>query len=326
MVLNRQIKRKEEEAMWTLIAGVFMGWGLGANDAANLFGPAVGSRALRFWSAAALSSFFVVVGALLMGSRGLFTYAAIGSQTVISAFTVMLAAGITVAIMTVLGLPISSTQATVGAIVGGSLLSAEGVHLQPLVKIFLSWILTPIGGMVATYIPYKLVSLYPQTLIGRFASHDRVIRWGLILVTCYGGFSLGANNVANVTGVYVKSGLLSPLGAVLFGSIAIVFGMMTFSKRVIKTVGSRLVPLDPFAALVVVLGESITLNVYAMVGVPVSASQAVVGAVIGIGLVKGLKTINARSLVNVLFGWIGTPTIACALSILLGLLVRSIIQ
>jgi len=311
--------------MWTLIAGAFMGWGLGSNDAANLFGPAVGSRALRFWTAAGLASLFVVMGAVVMGSRGFATYGAIGTQTLISAFTVMLAAGITVAMMTLLGLPISSTQATVGAIIGGSLLNASGVNLQPLIKIFLSWVLTPIGGMVAAYIPYKIVTLYPHTLVGRLATHDRFVRWGLVLVTCYRAFSLGANNVANVTGVYVKSGLLSPSTAALFGSLAIALGIMTFSRRVIRTVGSGLVPLDPFAALVVVLGESITLNIYAMIGVPVSASQAVVGAVVGIGLVKGMKTIDGRQLVRVLFGWLGTPTIACTLSVAFGLLARAIL-
>jgi len=311
--------------MWTLIAGAFMGWGLGANDAANLFGPAVGSRALRFWTAASLASVFVVIGAVLMGSRGFATYGAIGTQTLVSSFTVMLAAGITVTIMTMLGLPISSTQATVGAIIGGSLLNASGVNLQPLMKIFLSWILTPIGGLIAAYIPYKIITLYPHTLMGRFASQDRFVRWGLVLVTCYGAFSLGANNVANVTGVYVKAGLISPSFAALFGSLAIALGIMTFSKRVIRTVGSGLVPLDPFAALVVILAESITLNVYAMIGVPVSASQAVVGAVVGIGLVKGVKTIDGRALVRVLFGWLGTPTIACALSVALGLIARAIL-
>ncbi|MCD6495431.1 inorganic phosphate transporter, partial [Candidatus Bipolaricaulota bacterium] len=266
-----------------------------------------------------------VIGAVLMGSRGFATYGAIGTQTLVSSFTVMLAAGITVAVMTLFGLPISSTQATVGAIIGGSLLNTSGVNLQPLIKIFLSWILTPIGGLVAAYIPYKIVTLYPHTLIGRFANHDRFIRWGLVLVTCYGAFSLGANNVANVTGVYVKSGLLSPFAAALFGSLAIALGIMTFSKRVIRTVGSGLVPLDPFAALVVILAESITLNIYAMIGVPVSASQAVVGALVGIGLVKGMKTIDGRQLVRVLFGWLGTPAIACALSVALGLLVRVVL-
>jgi len=311
--------------MWTLIAGAFMGWGVGSNDAANLFGPAVGSRALRFWTAASLASLFVVIGAVFMGSRGFATYGAIGTQTLVSSFTVMLAAGITVAVMTLLGLPISSTQATVGAIIGGSLLNASGVNLQPLVKIFLSWVLTPIGGMAAAYIPYKIITLYPHTLVGRFASHDRFIRWGIVLVTCYGAFSLGANNVANVTGVYVKSGLMAPSTAAIFGSLAIALGILTFSRRVIRTVCSGLVPLDPFAALVVVLAEAITLNVYALIGVPVSASQAVVGAVIGIGLVKGVNTIDGRALVRVLFGWLGTPTIAFGLSVALGLLVRAVI-
>lgn len=310
--------------MWTLIAGVFMGWGLGSNDAANLFGPAVESRALRFWTAAGLAAFFVVLGAVLMGPPGFATYGELGTQTIISAFTVMLAAAITVTMMTLLGLPISSTQATVGAIIGGSLLTAGGVNFEPLLKIFLSWILTPIGGMIAAYIPYKLADMFPLTFIGRFSSHDRMIRIGLVLVTCYGAYSLGANNVANVTGVYVKSGLLQPLAASIIGSLAIALGILTFSRRVIRTVGSGLVPLDPFAALVVVFGEALTLNVYALLGIPVSASQAVVGAVIGIGLVKGMKTIDARALVQVLFGWLGTPTLACGISVVLGLLARAI--
>jgi len=309
--------------MWTLLAGGVMGWGLGANDAANLFGPAVESRALRFWTAAGLASFFVILGAIFNGTRGFDTYGAISTQTLMSSFIIMLAAGGTVVVMTLLGLPISCTQATVGAIIGGSLLR-EGVDFQPLIKIFISWILTPVGGLIAAYIPYKLASLYPATALGRFSTHDRLIRWGLALATCYGAYSLGANNIANVTGVYVTAGVTTKFTAALIGSMAIAVGILTFSRNVMHTVGSRIVPLDPFASLVVVLAQAITLNVYAMIGVPVSASQAVVGAVVGIGLVKGTRTINARVLVRVLFGWLGTPAIACALCIVLGLLVAAI--
>jgi len=300
-----------------------MGWGLGANDAANLFGPAVESRALRFWTAAGLASFFVILGSIFGGTRGFDTYGAISTQTLMSSFIIMLAAGGTVVVMTLLGLPISCTQATVGAIIGGSLLR-EGVDFQPLIKIFISWILTPVGGLIAAYIPYKLASLYPATALGRFSTHDRLIRWGLALATCYGAYSLGANNIANVTGVYVTAGVTTKFTAALIGSMAIAVGILTFSRNVMHTVGSRIVPLDPFASLVVVLAQAITLNVYAMIGVPVSASQAVVGAVVGIGLVKGTRTINARVLVRVLFGWLGTPAIACALCIVLGLLVAAI--
>jgi len=299
--------------MWTLVAGIFMGWSLGANDAANLFGPMVGSGAMRFWTAALLASIFVLVGAMTVGGGCFATYDAIGTQTLLSAFLVTLAAGLTVTLMTILGLPVSSTQAVVGAILGAGLLTG-GVSFAPLTKIGLSWILTPIGGLVAAYIPYKLLVLFPRALPSRIVQRAGVIRVGLILVTCYSAYALGANNVANVTGVYVSSGFLSPTLGALIGALSIGLGILTFSRRVIETVGNDLVQLDAVTALIAILAEAITLNVYTVIGVPVSASQAVVGAVLGIGLVKGVKTIDGRVLLRVLFGWVGTPAIAGLLS------------
>jgi inorganic phosphate transporter, PiT family len=300
--------------MWALVAGVFMGWAQGSNDAASLFGPAVETQALRFRQAAWLVAFFAVLGAVMVGTRGFATYGAIGSQTLLTSFTTMLAAGVTVAMMTGLRLPVSGTQAVVGAIVGGAILTG-GAHFAPLVKIFVSWVLTPLGGLVAAYIPYRLISLHPRTLLGRLSSRERFVRVGLVLVTAYAAYSYGGNNVANITGVFVKAGLLAPLPAALIGSGALVLGMHTLGGRVIRTVGSAIVTLNPFAALVIVLAQAVTLNVYALLGVPVSISQAVIGAIVGIGLVKGARTIDRRVLLRVAFGWIGTPAIACAISL-----------
>jgi len=311
--------------MWTLVAGLLMGWSLGANDAANVFGPIVGSGAMRFWTAAVLASIFVLVGAMTMGSRGFAVYDAIGTQTLLSAFLIALSAGLTVTLMTLLGLPVSSTQAVVGAILGAALLSG-GASCAPLVKIGVSWLVTPLGGMVAAYIPYKLLSLFPEALPNRLVSRTVVVRVGLVLVTCYSAYALGANNVANVTGVYVSSGLLSPGMGALIGALSIGLGILTFSRRVIETVGSRIVELDAVTALIVILAEAVTLNIYAVVGVPVSSSQAVVGAVLGIGLVKGVKTIDARVLMRVLFGWVGTPTVAGLVSAALVFVIRLLPQ
>jgi inorganic phosphate transporter, PiT family len=305
--------------MWTISAGIFMGWSLGGNDAANLFGPIVGSGAIRFRTAAWLASLFVAIGALAIGSRGFGTYDAIGSQTLISSFLIMVAGGGTVALMTILGLPVSSTQAVVGALIGAGLVSG-GVSFAPLARIFMSWVLTPVGGMVAAFVMYALLDKCPDALPTRLFARSRVLRVGLILVLCYSSFSLGANNVANVTGVFAGAGLMAQQTAALVGGLAIGLGILTFSRRVIKTVGTSLVELGPLTALIVVLAEAITLNVYALIGVPVSASQAVVGAVLGIGLVKGVKTIDGRILARVLFGWVGTPTIAAGLSAGLSLL------
>ena len=76
------------------------------------------------------------------------------------------------------------------------------------------------------------------------------------------------------------------------------------------TVGSRLVQLDAFSALVAVMAMAATVHFYAQFGVPVSTSQAIVGAVLGIGLFKGVKTINRRIVASIFFGWLCTPLIA----------------
>jgi len=311
--------------MWSLLSGILLGWALGRNDSATFLGPIFGSGALRLRVGVLLASGFVLLGAIAVGSRGIATYSSISSQTLTSAFLVALAAGLTVALMTRLGLPVSSTQAMVGAIIGAGI-AGGGISLAPLPKIGLSWVLTPMGGLLAAYVPYKLLSLFPSALPNRFIGGVMVLRVGLVIVACYSAYALGANNLANVTGVYVASGLLSPLAGALVGGGAIALGILTFSRRVIQTVGSGLVTLDAVTALIVILAEAITLNVYAVFGVPVSASQAVVGAVLGVGLVKGVRTIDKRVLIRVLFGWIGTPMIAGLISAAMILVARLLLK
>ena len=79
------------------------------------------------------------------------------------------------------------------------------------------------------------------------------------------------------------------------------------------TVGSRLVQLGAFSALIVVLAHAITVHVYSLIGVPVSTSQAIVGGVLGIGLVKSIRTIQKRTLLKIMMGWIMTPLIAAGI-------------
>ncbi len=109
--------------------------------------------------------------------------------------------------------------------------------------------------------------------------------------------------------------MLTVFSATLIGGLSIGLGIMSFSGRVMETVGKRLVKLDAFSALVIVLAEAITVHFYTFIGVPVSTSQAVVGAVLGVGIVKGINTIDRRILVNVLFGWFLTPVVACFLAL-----------
>ncbi len=126
--------------------------------------------------------------------------------------------------------------------------------------------------------------------------------------------------MANVTGVYVGAGLLSVPVATLIGAASIALGVVTYSRRVMETVGERLVHLGLLPALFAAISQAAVLRLFAYVGVPVSTSQAVVGAVLGIGLVRGVQTVNFRQMASIGLGWVLTPVLAGVVGALLWLI------
>ncbi len=296
--------------MFRLFSGIFLGWSLGANDAANVFGTAVASRVVRFSVAAAITAVFVIAGAVLQGAQGMRTLSNLTAQDLNTAFISTLAAALTTTVMTILALPVSTSQAMVGAILGIGLTLGQPINWNGLNKVAICWIGTPVGAMMLAFVLYHLF----RWILGKFTfgilTLNAIIKYGLLFSGAYGAYALGANNVANVTGVFAAAGLISVAQATLIGSISIMLGVVTFGKRVMLTVGGELVHLDGFSAFVAVLAQAITVHIYAEIGVPVSTSQAIIGAVLGIGMVMGMKTVNLRVLLNIFIGWISTPVIS----------------
>jgi PiT family inorganic phosphate transporter len=299
--------------MWQLSSGIFLGWSLGANDASNVFGTAVASRMVKFTTAAGLCSLFVVLGALLEGREGMETYQQLSPMSANLAFIVGLSAGATVALMSFWRLPVSTSQAVVGALVLIGLLRSS-LDTSSLLKVVLCWVGTPIGAALATIMLYYTVGKLLNLMYPTLFMYDRGLRWSLIIAGSYGAYALGANNVANVTGPFAGPGMLTPFQACLVGSLAIALGVLTYSKKVMYTVGRDLVRLDAYTAFISILSAAATVHVYAIIGVPVSTSQAIVGAVLGIGILKGTRTIQTKTFWKILFGWIGTPAISAAVA------------
>jgi PiT family inorganic phosphate transporter len=296
--------------MFHLLGGIFLGWSLGANDAANLFGSAVCCNMIRFWKAAFLASVFVILGAILQGGHGIETLKGLSPLDLELAVLTSVAAAVTVTSMTLLRLPVSTSQAVVGAIVGAGLLQHQ-LYLQGLVKVVMCWVGTPLAGIVFSLFVYPLLGrIYNRSPYNLFQM-DQFTRIGLVIAGCYSAFALGSNNVANVTAVFVGAGRLDVFTATLIGGLSIALGILTFSRGVMRTVGRDLVPLDPYSALVVVLSGALAVHVYTWIGVPVSSSQAVVGAVVGIGILKGSQTIRKRTLLSILLAWFVTPLTGC---------------
>ena len=323
--------------LFLLSSGLFLGWSLGANDAANIFGTAVGTKMVKFQIAAIVACIFVIIGAVASGAGATETLGRLGSINALpGAFTVALSAAVTVMSLNRLKLPVSTTQAIVGGIIGWNLYAQLPTDYSALSKIVSTWFLCPILAAAVAALLFFFARFLVNKLPLSIIRMDSYTRTGLIIVGAFGAYSLGANNIANVMGVFVP---ISPFTDAeflflhfssaqmlfLLGGIAISVGIITYSKGVMQTVGADLFNLSPIAALIVVLSNSIVLFLFASESlkvwltarglpsfplVPVSSSQAVVGAVMGIGLAKGGRNIRFTLLGKIGLGWIATPLAA----------------
>lgn len=321
-----------------LLSGLFLGWSLGANDAANAFGTAVGTRMVRFKTAALVASIFVILGAIIDGSGPVKTLNELGAVNALAgSFTVALAAGLSVTIMTKLKLTVSTSQSIIGAIIGWNLFAGLSIDWHLLGKIVATWVFSPVLAAVFAILFYYLFKKLLWQLNVHMLRQDAYNRLALLVVGAFGAYSLGANNIANVMGVFVPASpfpqinifngftISSQQMLFLVGAFAIAVGIYTYSDRIMQTVGSSIFKLTPVAALIVVLSESLVLFLFASQGlkswlesmglpsiplVPVSSSQAVIGALIGIAIAKGGKGVNYTILRRIAIGWVITPILA----------------
>jgi PiT family inorganic phosphate transporter len=310
----------EANMFFAIIPAVVFGWALGANDAANVYGTAVTSGLVKYRVAVVLSAIFILIGSLLEGSRGLETISSVSTQTLLTASISTIGAALSMIVMTYLGIPSSSSQAMMGAILGIGILNST-VDWSVLTKVVICWVTTPIGAAAGAFFLYKISAVFFRR-IKTIQAQDLSLKVGALIIGAYGSYALGANNVANVTGPY--AGIIPLEVAALVGGLSIGLGVLTFSKRVMYTVGKQIIQLDHFSAVIAVLAQAITVWIYALIGVPVSTSQAIVGAVIGAGLARGSTNINYKILRNIVLGWLQTPLIAGLVSVGLYLSINAI--
>lgn len=323
--------------LFFLTSGLFLGWSLGANHLGNVFGTAIGTRMVSFYEAAFICSVFVILGAVISGAGPAQTLGKLGAVSALAgSFMTALAAGLTVYWMTRFGLPVSTTQAIVGAIIGWNLYSKTRTDTGALAEIVVSWFVGPLLAAVLAMALYRLVKWIFSRVKVHLLRADAYTRLGLIVAGAFGAYSLGANNIANVMGVFVHAAPFSDIELFgltlsatqqlfLLGGISIAVGIYTYSRKVVHTVGADLLHMSPAAAWVVIMSHSIVLLVFASKNlesflaslglptiplVPVSSSEVAVGAILGIAFIQGGQGLRWRVLGRISLGWVLTPIIA----------------
>ncbi|MBK7499550.1 MAG: inorganic phosphate transporter [Ignavibacteriales bacterium] len=323
-------------SVWFFISsGLFLGWSLGANHAVNVFGTAVVSKMVKFRTAAIISGIFVVLGSVFSGAGTTKTLTDLGSINAIAgSFSVALAVGISVTLMTRAKLPVSTSQAVIGGIIGWNIFTGSPTDYNSLSKILFSWIASPIIAAIFGFLIFKLIKKTVLKWKIHLLRLDNYTRIGLIVVGALASYSLGANNIANVMGMFASAPLFKDLNVgniivvssvqqlFLLGGLAIAFGIFTYGNNVMETVGTDLYKISPITGFVVVFAEFIVLflftsqsleafllknNLPAFPLVPLSTTQAFIGAVIGVGLAKDPLSINFKVLGKIGIGWVVAP-------------------
>lgn len=348
-----------------LFAGLFMGWSLGTNDAANAFGTAVATRVVSHRTAVIIIAVLVIAGAFIGGENNINKIAELATsnrvtasaqevydaieegeeeklrlKAALKAAIIFMCSGVTVFIMSYLKFPVSANQSITGAVIGWGLCYANyadpyvlAVNLPQIGKFASTWVLNPLGAAVISYLLVTVVGRYLERHLTTLASYDMLMKTGYLIAGAFASFSIGLNSSANVTALYydatfattgVAANLLTnPRLTATIGGIAIALGVLTFSKRVMMTVGNSIADITQMDGFLVVIAMALTIVIMGKwMGIPVSTSQAVVGAVIGAGMAKGAKNVRFGVMKQIGLAWIGSPTVAGLLAYLMGLATR----
>ena len=169
-----------------------------------------------------------------------------------------------------------------------------------------------------------------------YATVESIFRKLQVGTSCYVAFAHGANDVANAIGpvasiIPLAQGLgiadkvEVPYWLLFLGGLGIAVGCMTWGRRVMRTVGKRITSLTNTRGFSVDFGAATTVLVASKLGLPISTSHTVVGAVIGVGLARGLEAVDLSVIKKIVVSWVLTLPIAAGTSIAIFLILRTIV-
>jgi len=203
-------------------------------------------------------------------------------------------------------------------------------HLNIELSVGMSFVAAVIFGLALAFIGWILINRVKVDPGAdrdfHFASVEKVFTPMMIFTACAMAFAHGSNDVANGIGPLaavvsiVQSGgevaqkATLPLWILVLGGIGIVTGLATMGYRVMKTIGSGITQLTPSRGYCATLAAAATVVLASRTGLPVSTTHIAVGAVIGVGLARGVGAIDLRVIGNIVVSWVITLPIGAALS------------
>lgn len=292
-------------------AALAFAWSIGAHYTGACMGMAYATGAIRRNRALVGMAVLTAVGAAIASGKvvGNIGLNLVGS-TALSAVSAAAIVGTAFALTTVytyLKIPTSTIQIFVFSLVGVALGAGIPVGWVSLEGLVIIWALAPVAALGAGFLLTRWLSRWAMTSPGlprppgQWASP--AAQW-LIIMGLAASFAMGANDVANATAVFVSTRLTDVLLAGIIGGLALSAGVLTWGGRLLTTVASDIVRVDPAMAIAAQSAQAVViLASVVLLGAFTSMNQALIGGMAGAGLARGKRTIQWKTLRGILAGW-----------------------
>jgi PiT family inorganic phosphate transporter len=293
------------ETIPLVVVAFYIAWGIGANDETMMIAASGSSVSVR--NLAIIGAIVTCIGAIVYGEvvektigQGLLT---IPVNTRIG-LIIVTATALWLTVISWSGWPISTSHSTIGAVIGYSIFAGgvSKINWQSLNIIFLSWVLSPLIGLAASYI---LVRILDKRIPARDI-HSASPGWlyGLLGAALLQEFWQGANNVSNAT-AFLSATFEYPIISRTLGGVALAIGLVTLGRRVLTAAGTRITRIPIYAALATQVVIVVINAVGTIYGIPLSGTHLSVGCLVGAGLGCNAK-VDYKMCGSVILYWLIT--------------------
>lgn len=309
-----------DEGIALLLAAVLtfvFGW----NNSSILIGNERGSGTLSARESTILCSIGIILGVALEGSkmRGSLGGTIIGQATDLMVLATLVVSIILTFGLTVAAIPVAFSNTMVGAFAGAAFGSSLQIRAGDLATILAFWIVAPLVTMAVTFLSYKVIER--ATANWSLLSVDAFNRAGVGLVSLTLAYVLSANNIGLIYGTAFGTGggppisLEGSLSLILVLAASAIVAMALFGRgNVAGTVGDRLLSLSPQGVLAAFSGTIIVMWLATQLGIPISATQCLIGGMFGAAFTKKIAIVNRRLSLEVVSSWVVVPLAAFALA------------
>ncbi|MFG6149988.1 inorganic phosphate transporter [Halobacillus sp. B23F22_1] len=301
----------------SLIIAYFYAFNVGASGSAATMGIAYGARVInKKWIALLLSGIGCLFGALWGGEvvetigKGLIPESLL---TVEAAVIILFVSALTLFVTNLLGIPLSTSEVTVGSIVGVSI-SLQQLYLSKLVDIILFWVFVPLAAFLLTFLFGLLKERFKPK---KLKSKKLTVALSVLLIIT--GFleaiAAGMNNVASAVGPLVGADVLNKGTGLLTGGLFMALGALLLGSRVLETNGKRISHLS-LSDGVVISGTSGFLVIGAsLLGIPIPMTQVTTSGIVGAGATKDWRGIWRNKVIHrIAKVWVTSPLISLVMA------------